>query len=286
MIRPIIILMWCLHWLPFRALNAVGAALGMLLYLIAGDRRRAGAINLELCFPNLPAAERKRLLRRHFAEMGRVLLEYAYCWFAPAAQMRRLVHIEGLEHLAAQGNRPVILFAAHFVNLELAGIRLSMDVPIINIFSHQKHRGLDSYIEQKRLRFNTGLLVSRQDGVRPLLRALRKGYHIYYLPDQDLGPRESVFVPFFGVPAATITGLSRLAQITGAVVLPCMVRRRRDGYTLRLEPPLANFPTADPVADAARMNAELETRIRERPSEYFWLHKRFKTRPSGEPRFY
>ncbi|QDQ29299.1 lipid A biosynthesis acyltransferase [Chitinimonas arctica] len=278
-------LLWLLHWIPFRLMSRLGGILGELLYRFAGERRQVGEINLKLCFPAMPDAERAALLRRHFRMMARAFLEYAYSWHANADELRRLVRVEGMEHLEALRDRPVILFAGHFTGLEICGLRLSVDVPMIDIFTHQKHDGLDELMRAKRGRFG-GRLVARQEGIRPILRALKEGWRLYYLPDQDLGERESVFLPFFGVQAATITALSRLAQSTGAAVVPCFPYREENGYVMRIEAPLPDFPSDDPVADAARMNLELEGRILHAPEQYFWLHKRFKTRPPGEARFY
>lgn len=280
-------LMWLLHWLPYPVASRLGAFLGWLLYLFAFERRRVGRVNLELCLPELDRPAREKLLRAHFAEMGRTLIEYAYCWYDTPEQMKKRVRIEGWEHLEAQSGRPVILLGAHFTGLEMAGLRLSIDLPMADIYTRQKNRSLDAVIHEKRLRFQTsGKLISRQDGIRPVLRALKDGFRLYYLPDQDLGPKESVFVPFFGIPAATITGLPRLARASGAAVLPCFVRREDGGYVLEIEAPLADFPSEDPIADTERMNALIERKIRQRPAQYFWLHKRFKTRPEGEKRFY
>ncbi|MFC4160632.1 lysophospholipid acyltransferase family protein [Chitinimonas lacunae] len=287
MTRPVQALMWLLHWLPFSLLGRLGTLLGHLLYLFALERRRVGRINLSLCLPELDQRARDRLLRAHFVEMARTLLEYGYCWYATPEQMKRLVRIEGLHHLEAQAGHPVILLGAHFTGLEMAGIRLSIDVPMADIYTRQKNRSLDALIHEKRLRFQqNGRLISRQDGIRPVLRALKEGFRLYYLPDQDLGPKESVFVPFFGVEAATITGLPRLARASGAAVLPCFVRREADGYVLEIEAPLTDFPSDDPVADTIGMNSLIEAKVRARPAQYFWLHKRFKTRPEGEARFY
>lgn len=279
-------LLWSLHGLPFRLMAALGGVLGWLLYWLAGSRRRVGEINLRLCFPNMPEAERQAILRGHFIALARMMLEYAYCWFASQARLKQIMRIEGMEHLRALDGQPVILVMPHFTGLDMAGLRVSLETPVVSIYSKQKDAGLDAYVEQKRLRFDTGIVLSRQAGIRPALKALKQGYRFYYLPDQDFGARDSVFAPFFGVPAATITGLSRLAKASGAKALPCYPRRETNGYTLVIEPPLADYPSDDVEADARRMNAIIEAQILKQPTQYFWLHKRFKTRPEGEARFY
>jgi KDO2-lipid IV(A) lauroyltransferase len=286
MIRLLAGLMWLLRWLPYRLVWAMGGVLGSLIYLLAGERRRVGRINLTLCFPDWSPARREAVLRAHFREMARTLLEYGYCWFASPDWLRRHVRVEGLEHLKAFGDRPVILFSGHFAALELAGMRLALETPMVDIYTHQKHAALDQWMHDRRLRLGNGRLLSRQAGIRPVLKALKEGWRLYYFPDQDFGPRDATFIPFFGVPAATITGLSRLAKASGAVVLPCFARRTASGVVVRIEPPLADFPTDDAVADTRRTVALLEDRIRDNLAQYFWLHKRFKTRPQGQPRYY
>lgn len=285
-LRLLVGLVWLLSWLPFRAITALGWMLGSLLAALPSSRRHIGNVNLRLCLPDLSPAERHGLLRRHFVAMVQMLLEYGYCWFASPERLRRLMRIEGLDHLHALDGRPVILMMPHFTGLDLAGLRISLETPVVSIYSVQKDPWLDAFFRAKRLRLGTGIIFARQQGTRPTLRALKDGYRLYYLPDQDFGHRDSVFVPFFGVPAATIGGLSRMAAVAKAAVLPCYPRRESDGYTLVIEPALDNFPSSDIVADASRMNAVIERQARRQLHQYFWLHKRFKSRPPGEADFY
>ncbi|MDR7334348.1 lipid A biosynthesis acyltransferase [Roseateles asaccharophilus] len=279
-------LVWLLSWLPFRAISALGWAVGSLIAALPSSRRRIGEVNLRLVLPDWTPAARRRLLRQHFVAMVQMLLEYGYCWFASRERIQRLVRIEGLEHLRALEGRNVILMMPHFTGLDLAGQRISLETPLVSMYSVQKDPWLDEFFRTKRLRFGNGIIFSRQQGTRPTLRALKEGRRLYYLPDQDFGHRDSVFAPFFGVPAATIGGLSRMAAVGNAVVLPCYPRRETDGYTVVIEPPLDNFPTDDVVADATRMNAVIEAQARRQLHQYFWLHKRFKSRPPGEADFY
>jgi KDO2-lipid IV(A) lauroyltransferase len=279
-------LLWLLHWLPFRVLTFFGYLLGTLLYIVPTSRRKVGEINLGLCLPDLPVVERNKIVRDHFRYLACMFLEYGYLWFSSQERIKKLVKVEGLEHLKALENRPVIFSIPHFTGLDLAGTRISLETPVVSIYSKQKNPALDRLVRSKRLRFDTAVILSRQDGVRPTIKYLKAGYRFFYLPDQDFGPRESIFVPFFGVPAATIPALSRLARIADAAVLPCYIRRERDGYTMVIEPPLQDFPTRDQAADTERMNHVIEAQILRQPGQYFWLHKRFKTRPPGEARFY
>jgi KDO2-lipid IV(A) lauroyltransferase len=273
---------WCLSWLPFRAISVLGAGLGRLLYLVPTTRRKVGQINLALCFPERTEAERNAILRGHFVALTQMVLEYGYCWFASPARLKQLVRIEGLEHVTAlPATEAAILSMPHFTGLDLVGLRLSLETQMVSIYARQKNAWLDGFIRNKRLRLGTGIVFSRQEGVRSSVRALREGYRLYYLPDQDHGARDSVFAEFFGVPAATITGLSRLAAISRAKVLPCYPRREASGYTLVIEAPLKGFPSADLAVDARRMNAAIEQQVLQVPQQYFWLHRRFKTRPPG-----
>ncbi|WP_077034644.1 lysophospholipid acyltransferase family protein [Pelomonas sp. KK5] len=274
--------LWCLSWLPFRAVGALGSLLGTLLYLLPTTRRKVGRANLRACFPERREAEREAILRGHFIAIVRMVLEYGYCWFASPARLSRLVKIEGLEHLKdLPEGTPVILSMPHFTGLDLAGLRLSLETRMVTIYARQKNPWLDAFIRDKRLRLGTGIVFSRQEGVRSSVRALREGYRLYYLPDQDHGLRDGVFADFFGVPAATITGLPRLAGMTKAKVIPCFPRRERGGYTMVLQAPLDDFPSGDLTADARRMNAVIEQQVLQVPAQYFWLHRRFKTRPPG-----
>lgn len=280
-VRLSVTLLKLVQALPFRALSAVGVALGWLLYWLPTDRKRVGRINLARCLPQFTVAERETLLRRHFIALLQMLLEYGYCWFASRERIEQLMHIEGMEHLQRLQGRPVILSMPHFTGLDLAGLRLSFEVPVVSMYSPQKDPQLDALFKQNRLRFGTGQVFSRRSGVRPALRALREGHCFYYLPDQDHGAKDAVFASFFGQPAATITALSRIAGLTGAAVLPCYPRRGRDRYTLVIEPALENFPGGSPEADARRINEVIERQVLRQAHQYFWLHKRFKTRPMG-----
>ncbi|NNM52313.1 MAG: lipid A biosynthesis acyltransferase [Pseudomonadales bacterium] len=282
----VVVFLWVLHGLPFRVLGWLGWLMGSLLYALPTSRRRVGFINLEKCFPEMTHRERQQILRHHVINLACMVLEFSYLWFSSVERIRRLMPIEGLEHLHALEGKPVIFLMPHFTGLDFGGLRVSLETPVVSIYSKQKSADFDAYVASRRLRFDTGIVLSRQAGIRPALRALKQGYRLFYLPDQDFGARDSVFAHFFGIPAATITGLSRLAKASGAAVLPCYPRRKRDGYTLVIEPPLVNFPGGDIQQDTEHMNRHVEAQIRRQPAQYFWLHKRFKTRPAGELGFY
>jgi KDO2-lipid IV(A) lauroyltransferase len=281
-------LIWLLHFLPLRLLALAGRGFGMLLYVLARERRRVTLTNLRLCFPQWSEVERIRIARRHFQAFGRSLLEHGILWWSSRERVLGLIRIEGLAHWQAAAGRPVILLAPHFVGLDMGGIRLGAEHRVVSVYSQQKNPAFDAVLYRGRTRFVMPDLYSRQDGIRPVVKSMRKGLPFYYLPDMDFGERDSIFVPFFGVPAATITGLARIAQLAKAVVVPAVTYQLpgADGYVLKFFPAWQDYPSGDEVADARRMNAFIEERVREMPEQYFWLHKRFKTRPAGEAGFY
>jgi KDO2-lipid IV(A) lauroyltransferase len=199
-------------------------------------------------------------------------------------QLLSLIRVEGLEHLRAEMGKPVIEFAPHFIGLNMGGIRTGYEIPrSASIYSRQKNPVLDRIFWRARTRFGDPVLVSRQEGLRAAIRVIKSGKAFYFLPDMDFGIRDAIFSPFFGVQTATITALPRLARLTGAAVVPVVTRQEGRGYVVRFYPRWENYPTDDIEADVRRMNAFIEDRVREMPEQYFWAHKRFKTRPPGEP---
>ena len=289
MSRLVFALMWLIHFLPLGAQAAIGNALGSLLFWLIPERRRVTRINLAQCFPRMDPAARERLARAHFRAFTRSFVERGLLWWAPRARIERLIRIEGLEHLRALGGTPAILFVPHFVGLDAGGTRVTAEVNVVAMFARQKDRRFTRLLARGRTRFGDQRMVSRQEGVRAAIQAMRRDKRpFYYLPDLDHGPRDAVFVPFFGVPAATVPGLSRIARLAGAKVLPCVTRMLPGGggYVARIEAPWVDFPTADVEADTRRMNAYIEKVALEMPEQYLWMHKRFKTRPPGEARLY
>lgn len=281
-------LLWLLHFLPLRVLAALGQGLGLMLYALGHERRNVALTNLRLCFPHWTENERRRLARRHVQAVARSFIERGILWWGSRERIQRLVRVEGREHYESLRGRPVIWLAPHFVSLDVGGARITTEWAGCSMYSRQKDPVIDRVLLRGRTRFIKPRLFSRQDGIRPLVRAIRGGLPFYYLPDQDLGPRDSVFVPFFGVPAATITGLSRVARLAGAAVVPVVTRQlpRGEGYVMTFYPAWRDFPSGDDERDARRMNEFIEQRVLEMPEQYWWLHRRFKTRPPGEPRPY
>lgn len=283
---PLVGLLWCLHWLPLPVLRAIGAGLGRLLFVVVRKRREIALTNLRLCFPKMDESARLTLARRHFIAFCQAALDRTYGWWASRARVERIIRIHGVEHLHDPEGRPVIMLAPHFVGLDAAGTAVSMNVVGCSVFSNQSNPVINSLLYNGRMRFNRAVLLSRQDGMRKIVKAVKDGYPFYYLPDMDFGPKESIFVPFFGVPAATIPALSRLVRLTGAVVVPVIAHQVSDGYDIEVMPPWENFPGESVEADTLTMNQFIEEQVLRMPEQYFWLHKRFKTRPPGEQRFY
>jgi KDO2-lipid IV(A) lauroyltransferase len=275
--------------LPLPLSHTIGGALGLLLYAVHVPRRRVVMRNLAACFPELDVAARRKLARRHFRALGAVSLTLGIGWWASDARQRRLTHFRHREILdrALAAKRPVILLAPHFLGLEIGGMRISLDYPVVSMYKRAKNALFDRQMRRGRERYDV-VMVERSAELRPMVRLLRAGRPFYYLPDQDPGRRGSVFAPFFGVPTATVTALGRIARLAGAVVIPCFTRQleRGRGFEVVFHAPLADFPSGDDVADATRMNAAIEAGVREMPEQYFWVHKRFKTRPPGAPAFY
>jgi KDO2-lipid IV(A) lauroyltransferase len=277
--------MWLVHFLPLGIQAAIGNAAGAILFWLIPERRRVTRINLGKCFPQKSAQEREQLARAHFRAFCRAFIEQGMLWWSPRGRIEKLVRIEGIENL--KGNARTIVFAPHFVGFEATLARLALDFPVAMMYSRQKDPAFEARLLAGRTRFG-GLMYPRQGGIKRGIELIESGTFFYYLPDLDFGPKRSVFVPFFGVAAATVTGLAYIARTTGAAVVPCVTRMLPGGggYVARLYPAWRDFPSGDDHADARRMMAFIEERVLAMPEQYFWLHKRFKTRPGGEARFY
>ena len=284
--RAVLLFLWCLRWLPPRLVAAMGRGLGSLLFHFG--RRRVTLINLKLCFPQKTEAEREHIGRGVFQNLARSTLELGRVWYGPVEDALANVTLLDKHHIDVwRGKAPVIVLAPHFVGLDMGGTRFSQEYPeVFSMYSEQKNKVFDRALRRARQRFNNATLITRQQGMRPVLKALKAKQLFYYLPDMDFGAKDAVFVDFFGVKTATVTAMSRLAEITGAKIVPLVTRQTADGYEARFYPAWDDYPTSDADADARRLNAFLEERILEMPDQYFWVHKRFKTRPPGEPSFY
>ena len=288
--RLLLGLLWLFRWLPLAAQAACGRGLGRLAWIVASGRRKVALRNLELCFPELSLAERERLGREHFRWLGRSLLERGLLWYASPERLRRLIRVEGDVQLAERSDKPVMWLAPHFMALDVAGasVLLFQKRKGISIYQQQSDPVMDRALRRGRLRLGNAEIFSRDEAGKALVRAIRRGDAFFNLPDMDFGTRDAAFVPFFGVPAVTLLAPSRLAKALDMVVQPVVaeILPGGRGYLVRYEAPWSDFPSDDPVADAARMNRWIESEIRRNPAQYLWVHRRFKTRPPGEPSLY
>jgi len=273
--------MWLAARLPWPVQRGLGRGIGALALRLAGERRRAAAINLALCFPEKSDAEREALLRASFRDFGIGLFEFARAWWGSAAPMRRTLRIEGREHLdalRAQG-RGVLMVSGHFMTLEMCGRLLCEHVPLAGMYRRHRSEVFEWVVKRGRLRYAVAMF--RNEELRPAMRHLKQGGLLWYAPDQDMRGKDTVFAPFFGVSAATITATHQFARLSGCAVVPFFHRREGADYVLRIAPPLTDFPSSNAVADSAKVNAAIEAMVREAPSQYLWIHRRFKRRPAG-----
>jgi KDO2-lipid IV(A) lauroyltransferase len=279
-----------LAMLPFRWQAALGQVLGQLGYWLVPGRRRVANINLGLCLPELDDAARRRLLREHFGWLGQAAVCQGLSWTASRERLQRIIKVRNravIDDLLRQ-HRPIIVLVPHFVGLELGGTGFTALVHS-GMYMYQRIRNpvIDAQVKHGRTRFGS-IPVERHDDLRALVREMRRGTPFFYLPDQDPGRRRGVFAPFCGVPTATVPTLGRIARLAGAAVVPTFARFLPKGQGLELifDPPLADFPSGDVAADTRRMNEVIEGRLRDMPAQYFWVHRRFKTRPEGEGAIY
>jgi KDO2-lipid IV(A) lauroyltransferase len=275
--------------LPIRILFGMGKVLGKGLYLILPGRRRIATINIQRCFPELSSREVVTIVRESFEVTTTVAITTGITWWASRARISHLVHLHQAHYLTdalAQG-KSVILLAPHFSAAATVSIYLGTLAAGISIYQRINNRLLDKFVLRGRQRFGSRMF-ERKSSMREVIHALKNGACLYYLPDQDPGPRRAIFAPFFDIPTASWPVLGRIASMTNAIVIPCFCSLNRDrrGYDITFDAPLDNFPGDNPVADATRMNQVIESAVRAMPSQYFWVHKRFKTRPPGEDDFY
>jgi KDO2-lipid IV(A) lauroyltransferase len=283
--------MRALAHVPLPLVRGFGAVLGRVLHTVAVSRRRVVDTNLALCFPERPAAERRRIARETFVFVSQSWLDRSWLWHAPEHVVARRLRVVGaaaeIEEIA-HGSDPMILFAPHFYGLDAAATALTMHTarPSTTIYTTQRDPQVDAWIRQGRQRFGNVVTLNRVDGIKPIVAGLRKGGLLYLLPDMDFGRDQTVFVPFYGVQAATVPSLSRFARLGRAKVVPVVSRLTPGGYEIEVLPAWRDFPSDDATADTALMNIRLQGYIDTMPSQYYWVHRRFKTRPEGEAPLY
>ena len=267
--------------LPWSLQRGLGRIIGAIALRIGTSRRKAARINLELCFPEMSAEQRERLLRESFRDLGIGFFEFARAWWGSATPMRRTVRIEGLELLdgiRAQG-RGVLMVSGHFMTLEMCGRLMCDHLPLAGMYRRHRSPVMEWAVKRGRLRYAKAMFTN--DEVRAAIRHLKQGGFLWYAPDQDMRGKDTVFAPFFGVPAATITATHQFARLSGCAVVPFFHRREGADYVLRVGAPLEDFPSNDAAADSTRVNAAIEAMVREAPTQYLWIHRRFKRRPPG-----
>lgn len=281
-------LLWLAARLPYRWQLRLGRGLGRVMLRLSKRRREIARTNFGLCFPELDDAGRNALLREHFESLGMGIMEMALSWWGSDARLKGLVRYEGMEHLerAQEAGRGVLVVAAHFTTLEIGARLLALAVPIHPMYRPHNDPLFEHVQGRSRSRHSAGAIPRHE--IRTIVRTLKRNACVWYAPDQDFGNRQSVFVPFFGIPAATLTASSRLARMSGAKVVPMTQQRLPGGagYRVVLEPALEGFPSGDESADATRLNAVFERWVRDNPADYLWVHRRFKTRPAGLPSIY
>lgn len=282
-----IALMRLLAFMPLRVVRGLGAALGWALYVLVGARRRVVTTNLTLCFKELSAPEIRGLTQQTFIYFAQAWLDRSWVWHAPRSWLLRRVTMTGAVSEIV-GQEPTVVFTPHFVGMDAAwaGMVLRQPRQSVTIYTDQSNKRIDQWILKGRSRWGLMRLLGRASGVKPVIAAVRAGEPLYLLPDMDFGPVDSIFVPFYGIQTATVPSLSRFARLGRAKVVPAVVTMTRSGYELRIHPAWPNFPTDDLAADTTLMNQHLESYINANPAQYYWVHKRFKTRPDGEPQVY
>lgn len=274
--------MWLAAQLPWALQRGLGRIVGWLALRLVGVRRNAARVNIALCFPEMDQAQREALLRDSFRDLGIGLFEFIRAWWGSVEPMRRTVRIEGLEHLAQlrSQKRGVLMVSGHFMTLELCGRLMCDEVPLAGMYRRLRSPVMEWAVKRGRLRYAAAMFGN--EDIRAAMRHLKHGGFLWYAPDQDMRGKDTVFAPFFGVPAATITATHQFARLSGCAVVPFFHRREGADYVLRVAPPLPDFPSSDPIADSTRVNTAIEAMVREAPSQYLWIHRRFKRRPPGQ----
>ncbi|HTD02908.1 lipid A biosynthesis acyltransferase [Undibacterium sp.] len=286
--RLVLGLMWLLHWLPLPVLGRLGDGVGAILFRVMSPRRHITLTNLRLCLPHLSERERKQIAIRHFQAYARSVLERGILWWGSEQRLKRLIVVEPSVPMATIQSGPTILLCPHFVSLDVAGVAVLLESSLCSIYTQQRSKVFDKALRDGRSRFRPVKLFSRAEGVKPIIRALRDGLPFFMLPDMDFGAKDAEFIPFFGIPAATLTATARIAAATQAKVIPVIATMlpNYQGWKVTFHPAWENYPGDDMVAATRTMNAFIEQEILKAPAEYFWAHKRFKTRPPGEPGVY
>ncbi len=278
------LLRWMVPRLPIGFWRGLGALLGQLAWALQPARRRVTRTNIDACFPDLSPADHRRLVRKVFRETGTGLAECLLAWHGRSSQWANRYEIEGLSHLLETPGAQLLLMA-HYPTTELVCriVNETLPKPAAMVVRKQPSATREAWIDAGRNAY--ALKTIEKKNLRAMFRVLREGGRLMYGPDQNFS-YQHVFVPFFGIPAATLTATAMLAGRTGATVVPIWGYRDGGRYRIVVDPPWQGFPSGDEAADARRVNAWMEEKIRAAPAQYHWTHRRFRTRPPGEPPFY
>ncbi len=280
--------LWGLIHLPHQWRLSAGRQIGILAYYLIARRRKIAAINLKLCFPKLNEIQQKHLIRQHFQSLGMGLLEMLSAWWLPNKTLKPLGHIEGLEYLyqALEHGKGVILLSAHFTSLEIGTRFLTMHTSIHGVYRQHENPLIEYFMKKSREHWAEKAIP--RNSIREMLRSLKQNKALWFATDQNFGHKNSVFVDFFNISASTNIATSRLAKMSGAIVIPFFTQRLKanKGYKVILQAPLDNFPSGNEIEDTLRINQLIEQQVLQVPEQYLWVHRRFKTRPNNEKSFY
>jgi len=282
----LILLMKISIHLPYKFQIELGKVLGKFLFYVASSRRKIAEKNLSLCFPDKNKLQINFLLKKNFEEIGISFFETANAYFANNQKIDEKLIVKNEKYLqdAIDNDKSIILLASHFLSLMLGSRALLLKYGIANIYRPQNNQLFDEIMRSSFVK-NGAVMIKTKD-TRSMLKAIKSKTPIWYAPDQDLGPNNSIYAPFFKIQTATVSATARLAQSDNTVVLPYHFNRQGDKYIMEFQRPLKPYPTMNPLKDASKTNSILEKQILKFPDQYLWVHKRFKTRPDGESDYY
>ncbi len=285
--NPLAIFMGQIGRLPLSWLRLLGRVTGWLFYTVSARRRHVVLTNLKLCFPQFSEPERQELAKTHFILLGQSLWDRAWLWHATESELEKRIQFTG-DFSIFEDTSPLIVLAPHFVGLDAGGAAMTVlkRIPMACVYVPLRNAYVEDWVMKGRNRSGHVQSVQRNDGAQPLLKILRQGVRLHYSPDMDFGIQGAVWADFFGVKAATTNTLPRIAKLAGARVCTLVTRLTPQGYALELGPVWPSFPSHDVQADVRWMNHDIEQQVMKSVAQYYWVHKRFKTRPEGQPPVY
>ena len=285
--NPLAIFMGLIGRLPLSWLRLLGQVTGWLFYAVSARRRHVVLTNLKQCFPQFSVSERQELAKTHFIFLGQSLWDRAWLWHATEPELEKRIQFTG-DFSIFEDKSPLIVLAPHFVGLDAGGAAMTVlkRIPMACVYVPLRNAYVEDWVMKGRNRSGHVQSVQRNDGAQPLLKILRQGVRLHYSPDMDFGIQGAVWADFFGVKAATTNTLPRIAKLAGARVCTLVTRLTPQGYAVELGPVWPSFPNEDVQADVRWMNHDIELQVMKSVAQYYWVHKRFKTRPDGQPPVY